>query len=122
MNVTKEKTIFSKNLSRIRKHRGLSQIDLAKITGLSGRMIAYYETEAMKPPLDKVNILAKALNVPINDLLGIHEDDSKQDEIEKINPRTLKKIKMILALPKHQRHIIYSMAESFQKQNQESKE
>ena len=32
-------------------------------------MIAYYETEAVKPPIDKIEIIAKALNVGINDLL-----------------------------------------------------
>ena len=122
MYITKKKSIFSKNLTIIRKQRGLSQIDLAKKTGFSGRMIAYYETKVINPPLDKVEILAKTLKIGINDLLGTSEDEFKlQKEISQIDTRTFKKIKIILSLPRHQRHMIYSMAESLLKQNQDSK-
>ena len=64
---------FSKNLIRLRRERKLTQGDLAKLTGLSPRMIAYYETEAVKPPIDKIGIIAKVLNVNIDELLGLHE-------------------------------------------------
>jgi hypothetical protein len=55
-----------------------------------------------------------------HDLLGINKDTEIQKEFVQIDARTLKKLKIILALPKHQRHIIYSMAESFLKQNQKN--
>jgi transcriptional regulator with XRE-family HTH domain len=110
---------FSKNLIRLRKAKNLTQEGLAEKTGLSKRMIAYYETEAVKPPIDKIEIIAKALNVNINELLGTNETVSIQDDFATIDSRTLKKIKMILSLPKNQRHIIYTMAESFLKQNTE---
>ena len=108
--------LFSRNLVKLRKERGLSQDDLAKLTGLTKRMIAYYEIQAVKPPIDKIGILANALNVTIGELLGIKESTKIQNEFLAIDSRTLKKIKMILSLPKQQRHIIYSMAESFLKQ------
>ncbi|HPA70995.1 MAG TPA: helix-turn-helix domain-containing protein [Spirochaetota bacterium] len=115
-----KRPLFSRNLIRLRKERKLTQGELAKLTGISTRMIAYYETEAVKPPIDKVGIIAKALHVSINDLLGINDEPTpKQMELIDIDGRTMKKLKMILALPKHQRHIIYSMAESFLKQNLE---
>jgi len=108
---------FSKNLIHLRKERKMTQSELAELTGISKRMVAYYETEAVKPPIDKIGVIAKVLNVSINDLLGIDEEPTTaQKELTNIDGRTLKKIKTILALPKHQRHIIYSMAESFLKQ------
>ena len=110
--------VFSQNLVKFRKEKGLSQQDLADLTGLSQRMIVYYENEAVNPPIDKIGILAKFLNVEINDLLGINKDTEIQKEFVQIDARTLKKLKIILSLPKHQRHIIYSMAESFLKQKQ----
>ncbi len=113
---------FGQNILRIRKARKLTQGDLSKLTGLSVRMIAYYELEAVKPPIDKIEIIAKALNVGINELLGTFESASNQDDFTNIDSRTLKKMKTILALPKHQRHIIYSMAESFLKQKQTDNE
>jgi len=84
-------------------------------------MIAYYELEAVKPPIDKIEIIAKSLNVGINELLGTYESTPSQGDFTNIDSRTLKKMKTILALPKHQRHIIYSMAESFLKQNNNEK-
>jgi transcriptional regulator with XRE-family HTH domain len=56
---------FSKNLIRLRKERRLSQSELAKLTNISKRMITYYETKAVKPPIDKIESIAKALNVSI---------------------------------------------------------
>jgi transcriptional regulator with XRE-family HTH domain len=116
----KHRPVFSQNLVKFRKEKGLSQKDLADIAGLSQRMIVYYENKAVKPPIDKIGILAKVLNVEINDLLGISKDTEIQKEFVQIDARTLKKLKIILALPKHQRHIIYSMAESFLEQNQKN--
>jgi transcriptional regulator with XRE-family HTH domain len=117
----KQRLVFSQNLVKFRKERGFSQQDLAKLTGLTQRMITYYETEAVKPPVDKIEIIAKALNVSINKLLGISEPTNIQNELIQIDSRSLKKIRTILSLPKHQRHIIYSMADSFSKQNKEKK-
>jgi len=115
----KHRIPFSRNLLKFRKERGLSQQDLANRTGLTQRMIVYYENEAVKPPIDKIEILSKALDVAINELLGISTETKIQKEFTQIDARTLKKFRTILALPKHQRHIIYSMAESFLKQNNE---
>ena len=78
----------------------------------------YYENEAVKPPIDKIEVIAKALNVGINELLGTSQETAIQKEFTQIDARTLKKLKLILSLPRNQRHIIYSMAESFLKQNQ----
>lgn len=114
----KHRLTFSQNLVKFRKEKGLSQQDLAGLTGLTQRMIVYYENEAVKPPIDKVEILAKALHVGINELIGTNDDTAIQKEFTHIDARTLKKLKIILSLPKHQRHIIYSMAESFLKQKQ----
>ena len=115
----KHRSVFSKNLVRFRKERGFSQQDLANRTGLSQRMIVYYENEAVKPPIDKIEILAKELHINISDLIGTSEETDIQKELTQIDARTLKKLKMILSLPKNQRHIIYTMAESFLKQNKE---
>ncbi len=43
---------------------GFSQRDLAKETGISQRMIAYYEKQPQYPPLHVLTILTKALGFP----------------------------------------------------------
>jgi transcriptional regulator with XRE-family HTH domain len=119
MNKIKEKSIFAQNLIRFRKERGLSQQELAEKSGLSQRMIVYYESEAGNPPINKIEAIAEALHVNVSDLLGEKKPTKIQSEFANVDPRTLKKIKMILSLTKQQRHIIYEMAESFFKKNQE---
>ena len=109
--------LFGRNLVKLRKERGLSQEDLAKLAGLTKRMIAYYEIQAVKPPIDKIEALANALDATISELLGIKESTRVQKEFLEVDSRTLKKIKMILSLSRQQRHIIYSMAKSFLKQH-----
>lgn len=62
---------FGKHMAGIRKERGLTQRDLAKVTGISQRMIAYYELQSNYPPGHAIVILAKALKVSADELLGI---------------------------------------------------
>jgi transcriptional regulator with XRE-family HTH domain len=129
MDKIEKRSNFSKNLIKFRKERKLTQDELAKLSGLTRRMIGYYEKEASKPPIDNIEAIAKALNITINDLLEKKDSTEIQNEFTDIDTRTLKKLKQILSLPKHERHIIYSMADSFlekkkklnKKQLQESK-
>jgi transcriptional regulator with XRE-family HTH domain len=103
---------FSKNLIRFRKERKLTQGELAELVGLSKRMIAYYETKAVKPPVDKIGVIAKILRVSVDELLGLHEPTAIQNELINIDGRTLKKMKKILALSTDQRHLVYSFVDS----------
>lgn len=109
----KNKPVFSQNLIRFRKERGLTQEKLAELSGLTQRMIVYYENRAIKPPIDKIELLAKTLNVSINDLIGTTEPTEIQNQISQLDSKTLKKLKLILSLPKNERHVIYSIAENF---------
>ena len=66
-------SIFSKNLLKFRKERGISQKALSEKTGISQRMIVYYENKCTSPPLDKAKAIAEALQISINDLLGTED-------------------------------------------------
>lgn len=112
MNKINNRPLFSQNLIKLRKERGLSQEELAGRTGLSKRMIAYYETEAVKPPIDKIETIANVLNVGINDLLESKKPNKIQSEFIQIDGRTLKKLKRILSLSPEDRHLVYSFVDS----------
>jgi transcriptional regulator with XRE-family HTH domain len=88
----KEKSIFSKNLISARKQKGISQRDLSKLSGISNRVIAYYETHSTIPPMEKLKKIAEALNVPIAKLIDPTLSDKK---ILQLNTRTLKKVKLL---------------------------
>jgi transcriptional regulator with XRE-family HTH domain len=112
----KKRTILAKNLIRLRKNHGLTQEELSKISGVSRRTIALYETKSAKPPLDNIEKLAKALNVIIEELIEFKNNGNKlEDDFSNIDSRTLKKFKQILSLTPEQRHMVYSLVESLVK-------
>jgi transcriptional regulator with XRE-family HTH domain len=115
---------FSQNLIRLRKSQHISQKKLSELSGISQRMINYYEKHAINPPLDKIEELAKALKVNINDLIETKKfsesSNNISQELLKLDTKTLEKIKIILSLPKQQRHIIYTIAEALLRQYQDS--
>jgi transcriptional regulator with XRE-family HTH domain len=56
-------------LERMRRNLGITQVVLAKRTGISVRQIVRYERQGVAPPLDKAQALAEALGCEIADLL-----------------------------------------------------
>jgi len=94
---------FGQRLASVRKARGLSQRDLANITGISNRMIAYYEAQSDRPPATKLATLAEVLKVSTDELLGIEETHIA----EPANSRLWKRLMVVESLPpKVQRQVI----------------
>lgn len=62
---------FSENLRRLRIEHELTQEDLAKRSGVSARMIQNYELGAFQPRMGTAEKLASALEISVNDLLGV---------------------------------------------------
>jgi len=61
---------FGRRLARIRRGRGLTQPELAKKIGISGRMLAYYEAQTEHVPAHLLGKLSEVLTVPTDELLG----------------------------------------------------
>ena len=74
--------IFSKRVKEMRELRGLSQADLAKKTGLQATAISHFETGNRAPSFDNLRILADALNVATDYLIG------RSDEQKLAGPET----------------------------------
>ena len=93
-------------VAMLRKKSGYSQRDLARETGISPRMIAYYEKHE-HPPTHMLPVLAKALNVTVDQILGLEKiniDSKKKDlrlwrrfsRIEKMPPQEKRSIIQVL--------------------------
>lgn len=121
MNSVKKNTIFAKNLKRLRKKRGLSQYDLADLTGISRRMIGHFETKAVQPPLDKIELIAKALKVKMSELF-INGEDNEEIDPSIFDTRSLKKLRDILSLPPNDRSDLYRMLNKMLRKNQLERE
>ena len=113
--------IFSKNLKRIRKLRGLSQRNLAKKSNLTQKIITGYENNPAYIPLENIEILANALNVSISDFFQ-DPKNKKKYEINNLDVRWIKKIEEIKKLPKGEqkeisKHINYLIERRKHKKN-----
>lgn len=73
---------FGVRMAQLRKNAGYSQRTLAAETGISQRMIAYYEKQADYPPTHILPVLAQALGVSVDQMLGlsaIKQPSARQD-------------------------------------------
>ena len=105
---------FSENLVRIRKLKGLSQKDLASLTGISPRMIYHYEKHVSHPSMDKINVIANALSISTAELLGIDSNKTNKNDdqnFENLNVKTIKQLSKILKLNPIDRSNIYKMVD-----------
>ena len=57
-----------------RKEKGLTQIDLAKLTGINRSMIGQLESMTFKPSIEQLEALAEALDF---DITNLYVDDAK---------------------------------------------
>ena len=62
---------FGERLANIRKSRGLTQTHLGEALGITKRNVAYFETDGGEPPGPILPMMAKVLDVSIDELLGV---------------------------------------------------
>lgn len=67
---------FAARLVEARQKRQLSQVDLAKKTGLPASSISHFEAKKRRPSFDNLSKLADALNVTADFLIGRSDDSS----------------------------------------------
>lgn len=72
-NIINQPENFGERMARLRKAAGYSQRDLAAELGISQRVIAYYEKQTQYPPTHLLPMLASALGVSTDQLLGLEE-------------------------------------------------
>ena len=105
-------TRFGERLQAIRRARGLTQVQLAKVAGTTQRAVSYYETEAGFPPAPAVIDLAKALRITTDELLGV-----KPPKVERINDdsearRMWKRFQMVSVLPERDQKAVIRLINS----------
>lgn len=60
-------TAFGRHLKQWRRHRGLSQLELAVRTDMSQRHISFIETGRSRPGRDVIHRIAEALEIPLRE-------------------------------------------------------
>jgi transcriptional regulator with XRE-family HTH domain len=98
---------FGQKVSKIRKEKKLSQIDVANAVGVSRDAISKYERDDIIPSVENAKKIAKILNVSLDYLVS---DEDKQDvlDIDMIN-----RIKEIQNLNKDDKNTIVTIIDAF---------
>lgn len=105
-------TAFGRRLVALRRDRGLTQVELAKLARTSQRAISYYENEAGYPPTTAVIALAKALQVSADELLGLKPAESGPLEADPDLRRVWKKFRQVTALPERDQRAVIRLINS----------
>lgn len=99
---------FGERLADIRKRCGLTQEELGKRVGMSQRLLTYYETRAKNPPVGHVAVLARALDVSVDELIygGSRRPSDDAVKLPSLNSRVWKAFEEFVKLsPEDQRAI-----------------
>ncbi len=104
---------FGQRLGRLRKTRGLTQAQLAKATGVTQANISYYENGARDPTASALTLLAKALGVSADVLLGVKPGKpAAGDEIDASTRRLWRKLQRVQQLPDKERRTVLLLIDS----------
>ena len=87
-----------KALKTIMADKGLSQADLARLTGFSRSVISSYLSGAYRPETDKIGRIAEVLGVPVNDLLMAIVDRKSYGQLLEENQKLRAKLDKIIKL------------------------
>jgi len=105
-------TGFGKRLLELRKARSLTQVELAELTGSTQRAISYYENEAGFPPAAAVIVLAKALHVTSDELLGLKQRKAGLLETDPQLRRMWKRFQQVSRLPERDQRAVIRLISS----------
>lgn len=74
-------------IKELRKKKGLTQAELAKLLGLAPTAVSAWERNANRPMMDKLSIMAKLFDVPIS---TFYEDMKKPTNIIEVSQETVR--------------------------------
>ena len=96
---------FSLKLKELMQAKGLSQMDVANLSGISQTIVSRWLRTDLEPRISNLKPLAKALNVRVMDLLEDYSDENLT-EVEK----------KFLALPDNKKKMLIDILERIDKE------
>lgn len=76
--------MFAENLKKLRKSKGLTQVQFAKEFNISSGTIAMWETNKREPDLETIKNIAKYFGVSTDSLISFEEEwDKTAEELNK---------------------------------------
>lgn len=97
---------FGEKISKLKKTKKMSQVELARITGISRDAISKYERGDVLPSVEYAKRIAQALGVSLDFLVS----DSQQEEA--LDNEAVKRIKEIQTLPQQEKEKLFSVVDA----------
>ena len=99
---------LGERLARLRKERGYTQTELARIIGTRQTIVSDYECERIRPHIEMAVRLARALEVTVDELVGA----APQNSTALKNQRFLRRLKQLESLPNRDQDALVRMMDS----------
>ena len=108
---------IGRNIAKIRKRRGFTQIELAEKLNINRDLLASYELDRIKISGNLILKISEFFNIS-TDVLFNHKKDKDNINLDNINIRWIKRLKLIQKLPtEEQRKIQIYINDLLEKNN-----
>lgn len=97
---------LGEKITKLKKLKKMSQVELAEKTGISRDAISKYERDGVLPSVEYAKRIADALGVSLDYLV------SDSDHEEALDNETVKRVKEIQALPPSEKDKVFSVVDA----------
>ena len=104
-----EKESIGERLARLRRERGITQVELAEILGVAQPMVSGYERGTLRLHGELIVELTKILDVTADQLLGLKETKNGTTQ----NRRLMRKLQQLALLPRRDQQALMRTIEAF---------
>ncbi|MBU1720818.1 MAG: helix-turn-helix domain-containing protein [Bacteroidetes bacterium] len=102
---------LSERIHSLRKQKGITQADLAKLIGISLTQMARYETKGIQPPADVLSKLAGAFGTTVDFLINGATEEKAQACLK--DAELLNQFQAIEKLPKEKQFVIKDLIDAY---------
>jgi transcriptional regulator with XRE-family HTH domain len=106
--------VLGQRMAGYRKEINMTQVQLAKMLDVSQQVIAAYEAGRRKLPASLLPVLAKLFAVPLDELIGIKENNTKRGPASILQ----RQIEQVALLPRTKQKFVMEMLDTVLKQQQ----
>lgn len=108
-----EKTFYQalgQRIATLRKEQGITQVQLAETLGIAQQTLAHYEVGRLRVAAGTLPALARALSVPVEELLG--EQSTTLKGKRGPAPKLQQQLEQIAQLPKAKQRFVMDMLDT----------
>jgi len=102
---------LGRRIARLRRDRGLTQVELAERLGVTQPAVSDYENDDIRLPADVVIQIARILGVSTDELLGLKETQTASGSSR--NRRLYRRLQEIEKLPRRDQQALLRTIEAF---------